>query len=185
MACPFASFVIFYEDGTQLVENRYDPYSWDNAPKDGIWVMGILFDPLPLYFPHAKDENKKPIPIVDPLSGIHLQERLPIMKLKGRRFIYVGWFRMIDFIRQFKAKETVDKTLSLMIGYVYNPEGDCVIMFGKKDRTVVTFQHNIFKLHADENSIRAMGIDLEKCGMERENRQQMIKSDLIAEEQAI
>ncbi len=184
MGYPNARFVVFYEDGTQLIEDRSNPRTWNDAPKEGIWDMGILFDPQPLYFPHAKDKNDNPIPITDPLSGVHLNERCPVQKLKGRRFIHVGWFRMVDFVRNFglaTGKKT-EKYLSLMIGYVYNPEGDCVIMFGKEPiPTIVAFQHNIFDLHADDNSIMAMQIDLEKCGTARETRQVMIKPEVIAE----
>lgn len=182
MPCPYARFVIMYEDGTEIVEDRNDPYAWNSAPKEGIWDMGILFDPQPLYFPHARDEKGELIPIKDPLSGVHLQERYPVQKLKGRRFMHVGWFRMIDFVRQFFPSGIQDKTLSLMIGYIYNSVGDCVIMFGKKPiPTCVTFQHNIFDLHADDNSILEMQIDLEKCGTARETRQVKIIPETITE----
>lgn len=183
MACPYARFVIYYDDGTMLLEDRNNPRSWDDAPKEGIWDLGILFDPQHLYFPHTKGKNDQPLPIKDPTTGTHIVERLPIMKLKGRRFIHVGWFRMIDFVREFIGG-SAEKTLSLMVGYIYNPEGDCVIMFGKQDRTVVTFQHNIFDMHADKKSsiFKAMQIDLEKCGTPRETRQMMIKpEEVIAE----
>ncbi|MCK5611474.1 hypothetical protein KAR91_56915 [Candidatus Pacearchaeota archaeon] len=202
MPCPYARFVIHYLDGTTIHEDRSDKYCWDNAPnKQDIIAMGIQFDPLLLYFPNAKDEKGKPLPIVDPVSKVHLKEHYAEPVLKGSKKYYYGFFQMKDALRRGRRPS---KVLSLMVGRVVDnfpwihPDtgepvldkfgnqllnGHCEVMFGPISRQPKTFYTTVRHLgFIDDISLQKQGIILEDCGKLRTEINIKPPIDVIGEE---
>lgn len=206
MPCPYARFVIHYLDGTTIHEDRADGECWNNAPnKKDIVAMGIQFDPQLLYYPEAKDEKGKPLPIIDPVSKVHLKEHYAEPVLKGSKKYYYGFFQMKDALRKGNRPS---KVLSLMIGRVVDCfpwldpwndnkqkidpitkkplfDGHCEVMFGPESRQPKTFYTTVRNLgFVDDISLLNQGIVLEDCGKLRTElmKKEQPPIDVIGEE---
>lgn len=133
MAYKFARFVIHYRDGSTYVEDRNDPYSWDNRPKKPISALAILPDPVKAVI--EDKENNRKIPI-----KIDMNE----YTLKGSFKRDFQFFQMKHAALEVRAGAK-SKTHALTIGMVVNNKGDCVCMTLRRGYPYVYFT-NVFSL---------------------------------------
>lgn len=156
MVCSFARFVIHYRDGTTLVEDRKNPYSWDKAPKENISALGILFDPGVIHV-----DNK-----VVRSDGNILRYPFDENTLRGSKKYKYGFFQYKDILF---ATSKVGKfssgrnELGLVIGIVLDKEGHCICMQGKPNRNISVFYTTVHSLGL---GLELQGIKLEECGQE-------------------
>lgn len=149
MPCTFARFVIHYKDGTTLIEDRNDSYCWDNASKENISALGIVYDPIP-------------IGIKDPNTGKDIRITLDEHTLKGSSKYNYPFFMQKDAVLKL-VPNAKPKTLGLMVGLVTNKAGHCVVMYGKPNGCVSTFYTTV---HSLTLNLELFGIKLEECGKE-------------------
>lgn len=138
-----AKFVIHYRDGQTYVENRNDPYSWDNRPIKPISALGILQDPIPI------DKT-------DLETGRKIRVTPNEHTLKGSFKKQFGFFQYkhASLIMQSGQK---GKTHALTVGMVVNKKGDCVCM---------TIRHgSVYTYFADVHSLT---LNLELFGIKLE-----------------
>lgn len=155
----FAKFVIHYKDGSTLIEDKKDDYCWNNASKDNISALGILFDPLPLY-----DDNR---PVLSD-DGRQLRLTFDEHTLKGSKTYKYGFFMDKEIIFALGKSKTLNRgrnEISLGIGMVIDSEGHCICMRGTKDRQIYTYYTTVHSLGMDQNSLTEnYNIDLGECG---------------------
>ncbi len=146
--------MIYYNDSRKnLIEDRADPYSWDNASKEGIVGLGIQFNPVPL-----RDENYQPI--LDS-KGKQLRVIPSPVNLWASKKVTCQFFQDKEAILQLIGGHRA-QTIALRVGMVYNKQGDCVVLRGDKNGTVDTFISNVIDLTLN---LKLFEIDLEQVGI--------------------
>lgn len=154
MVCSFAKFVIHYRDGTTITEDRDDNYAWDNAPKEDISALGILYDPGII---HVDD---KPLRV----DGLILRYPFKEHTLRGSKKYHYGFFQFKDVLMATGNVGNFNQgrnELGLVIGMVINSEGNCIVMHGKPSRNISTYFTTVHSLRLD---YERQGIYLEDCG---------------------
>lgn len=153
-ACSFARFVIHYRNGNTLIEDRKDNSCWDNAPKENIAALGILFDPGIIHV-----DNK-----VLKANGNILRFPFNENTLKGSKKYNYQFFQYKDTLLSSGnvGNFTAGKNeLGLVIGMVLNSDGHCMVMRGKPSCNVSVFYTTVHSLGLN---LELFEIDLERCG---------------------
>ena len=151
----YAKFVIHYLDGTTLVEDRKDGYSWDNAPKENIIALGIIYDPI------ATNVREKE-------SNQLICYELPEYVLRGSKKYKYGYFQFKTADQPFAIRRGKDlppkKVLNLSVGIVVDKEGHCVVLAGRNSGSPITYYTTIESLKLN---LELFNIKLEEIGEER------------------
>ena len=152
MSCSFARFVVFYKDGTTIVENRKDNYCWDNLNKNNIAAIGVLYDPLVL---DERDENGKQLR----LPNIPQQLIIKGSKRYNYRFFQ---YKTIDMqLGDSKYHKAGRREVNLTIGMVVDKEGHCVVLEAMPDVVIRTYYTTVYSLGLN---LDLFEIDLNEIG---------------------
>ena len=140
MPISFARFVVFYKDGTTVVEDRSDPHCWDklnNENKEKIAALGILYDPLVL---NEMDQDGNQLRISN------LPQQL-ILKGSKRHNYQFFQFKTVDLqIGASKNRKAGKHEVNLTIGMVVDNKGHCIVLEAMPGVIIRTYYTTTYSL---------------------------------------
>ncbi len=137
MPCSFARFIVFYKDGTTVVEDRSKKDCWDALSKENIAALGILYDPLVL---NEKDKDGKNLRISN------LPQQL-ILKGSKRHNYQFFQFKTVDLqLGNSKIRKAGKHEVNLTIGMVVDNKGHCIVLEAMPDVIIRTYYTTTFSL---------------------------------------
>lgn len=138
MPCSFARFVVFYKDGTTVVEDRSKKDCWDSMPdKNNIIALGILYDPLVL---NEKDKDGKNLRISN------LPQQL-ILKGSKRHNYQFFQFKTVDLqVGGSKDRKAGKHEVNLTIGMVVDKMGHCIVLEAMPNVIIRTYYTTTYSL---------------------------------------
>lgn len=138
MGCSFACFVVFYKDGTTVVEDRSKGDFWDKLPKDNIAAMGIKYDPLLL---NEKDKDGKQLRITN------IPQHL-ILKGSQRYNYRFFQYKTVDMqVGPSKVRKAGRHEINLTIGMVVDKEGHCIVLEAMPNVVIRTYYTTVHSLN--------------------------------------
>ncbi len=138
MPISFARFVVFYKDGTTVVEDRNKKDCWDALPnKENIAALGILYDPLVL---NEKDKDGNQLRISN------LPQQL-ILKGSKRHNYQFFQFKTVDLqIGNSKDRKAGKHEVNLTIGMVVDNKGHCIVLEAMPNVIIRTYYTTTYSL---------------------------------------
>ena len=138
MPCSFARFVVFYKDGTTVVEDRSKGDCWDALPnKNNIIAMGILYDPMVL---NERDSNGKQLRISN------LPQQLVLKGSKRHNYKFFQYKTVDMQLGKSKERNSGRHEVNLTVGMVVDKEGHCMVLEALPNVVIRTYYTTVYSL---------------------------------------